>query len=106
MTGALQPRFEIDNIVGRLAEIDANEAAFLKQELAAPLDVPDFCRDVPENMAQQAYAFSVMGMKLDTQHEARYLGTVAQGLNLDPQICNGIHDQLGSRRFSGRDSGR
>jgi len=92
---------EIDNIVGRLGEIDKNEAAFLKQELAAPLDVEDFCRDVSPNMAQQAYAFSVMGMKLDTQHEARYLGAVAQGLSLDPQICNGIHEKLGVPKIFG-----
>jgi len=92
---------EIDNIVGRLGEIDKNEAAFLKQELAAPLDVEDFCRDVPPNMAQQAYAFSVMGMKLDTQHEARYLGAVAQGLSLDPQICNQIHEKLGAPKIFG-----
>jgi uncharacterized membrane protein YebE (DUF533 family) len=47
-------------------------------------------------MAQQAYAFSLMGMKLDTQQEARYLGAVAQGLGLDAGTCNAIHDRLGA----------
>lgn len=87
---------EVDNIVGRLGEIDEQEAAFLRQELAAPLDLDDYCRSVPGDMAQQAYAFSVMGMKLDTQQEAQYLGAVAQGLGLNPQICNAIHDKLGA----------
>ena len=37
-----------------------------------------------------------MGMKLDSQQEAQYLGAVAQGLNLTPQIANQIHAQLGA----------
>jgi uncharacterized membrane protein YebE (DUF533 family) len=87
---------EVDNIVGRLGDIDQNEAAFLRRELAAPLDLDGYCRSVPGELAQQAYAFSVMGMKLDTQQEAQYLGAVAQGLGLNPQICNAIHDKLGA----------
>lgn len=86
---------EIEAIVGRLGEIDANEKAFLEHELAQPLDVADFCNDVPKELAQQAYAFSLLGMKLDTQQEAQYLGAVAQGLSLDPNTCNAIHDKLG-----------
>ena len=62
----------------------------------APLDVDAYCRSVPGNLAEQAYAFSVMGMKLDTQREAQYLGAVAQGLRLDARTCNAIHDELGA----------
>ena len=87
---------EVDNIVGRLGEIDEHEAEFLRNEFRAPLDIEGFCRSVPRDMAQQAYAFSVMGMKLDTQREAQYLGAVAQGLGLDPNTCNAIHDKLGA----------
>jgi len=86
---------EVDNIVGRLGEIDPHEADFLRDEFRSPIDLEGFCRSVPQGMAQQAYAFSVMGMKLDTQHEAQYLGAVAQGLGLDPRTCNAIHDKLG-----------
>lgn len=52
------------------------------------------CNEVPAEMAQQAYAFSLLGMKLDTQQEAQYLGAVAQGLHLDAATCNAIHDKL------------
>lgn len=86
---------EIDNIVGRLGEVDEQEAAFLKAELQAPLDVDGYCRSVPEELSEQAYAFSVMGMRLDTQQEAQYLGTMAQCLKLSPDTCNEIHEQLG-----------
>lgn len=86
---------EIDNIVGRLGEVDEHEAAFLRAELQKPLDVAGYCRSVPEELAEEAYAFSVMGMRLDTQQEAQYLGAVAQELKLDPRLCNQIHEKLG-----------
>lgn len=87
---------EMDNIVKRMGDIDEEEAAFLRAELQAPLDISDYCSTVPEEMAQQAYAFSVLGMKLDTQQEANYLGAMAQGLRLDPRVCNEIHTKLGA----------
>jgi len=90
---------EIQNIVGRLGEIDQREAAFLKQELEAPLDIRGFCDSVPSDFSQQAYAFSLMGMRLDTKQEAQYLGALAQGLNLNPQICNAIHDKVGAPKI-------
>lgn len=87
---------EVQNIVGRLGDMDQREAQFVEQELRAPLDVAEFTRSVPQEMAQQVYAFSLMGMKLDTKQEAQYLGAVAQGLRLDPNMCNQIHAKLGA----------
>ena len=86
---------EIDNIVKRLGDVDEQEAAFLQSELQAPLDIEGYCRSVPDELTEQAYAFSVMGMRLDTQQEAQYLGAMAQGLRLNPEICNAIHEKLG-----------
>lgn len=87
---------EVDNIVSRLGDIDPAEAEFLRAEFRAPLDVEAFCRSVPADLAEQAYAFSVMGMKLDTRQEAQYLGAVASGLGLDAATANAIHDKLGA----------
>lgn len=87
---------EVKNIVGRLGEIDQAEAEFLQSELQAPLDIAGFVRSVPSDLAQQVYAFSLMGMRLDTKQEAQYLGAVAQGLRLDPNMCNQIHAKLGA----------
>ena len=42
---------------------------------------------------------SLLGMKLDTQREAQYLGAVAQGLRLDGDTCNAIHDKLQAPRI-------
>lgn len=87
---------EVNNIVQRLGDLDDAEKQFLEAEFNAPLDVAVFCASVPDELNEEAYAFSVMGMKLDTQQEAKYLGAVAQGLRLDPQVCNAIHDKLGA----------
>ncbi len=86
---------EINNIVGRLGELDDNEKQFLQAEFNTPLDVAAFCNTVPDEMNEEVYAFSVMGMRLDTQQEAQYLASVAQGLRLDPKSCNAIHEKLG-----------
>ncbi len=86
---------EVQNIVGRLGEISQAEATFLREQLEAPMDLEGFLRSVPGHMAEQVYAFSLMGMKLDTQREAQYLGVVAQGLNLSKDIANQIHSKLG-----------
>jgi len=86
---------EIDNITSRMGDLDAEEKAFLESEFQAPLDVAAYCSTVPEELNEEAYAFSVMGMRLDSNQEAQYLGAVAQGLNLDPRTCNAIHEKLG-----------
>ncbi len=86
---------ELDNIVKRLGDIDEHEAAFLRSEFEAPLDVAAFCATVPDELDEEVYAFTLMGMKLDTQREAQFLGAMAQGLNMDPRVCNEIHEKLG-----------
>jgi len=87
---------EVKNIMGRLGDVDQQEAQFLRSELQSPLDINEFIRSVPQDMADKVYAFSLMGMRLDTQQEAQYLGALAQGLRLNPQTCNQIHDKFGA----------
>jgi uncharacterized membrane protein YebE (DUF533 family) len=84
------------NIIGKLGD-DVGEAEinFLKQELAAPLDVAGFARSVPADMAQDIYALSCMTVKVDTPQEAQYLQQLGQGLNLDGATLGAIHQQLG-----------
>lgn len=89
-------RDEVENIVSRLGEVDQAEADFLRQELEAPLDLEGFVRSVPRELNEQVYAFSLMGMKLDTKQEAQYLGAVARGLGMKPDQCNQIHAKLGA----------
>ena len=86
-------------ILERLGDIDPEEAAFLREELASPLDVDAFVRSVPPAMAQQVYAVSLTAIDLDTNPEARYLDALARGLGIAPEACNRIHDELGVPRL-------
>lgn len=88
---------EQEKILGRLGDnVGQQEIAFLKEELSQPLDLNGFLQQCPKQMAPQVYAMSVMAINVDTQEEAKYLGQLAQGLGLDGQVCNEIHEQLGA----------
>jgi len=74
---------EQEKILGRLGDnVGEQEVAFLKNELQQPLDVAGFVQQVPQQLAPQVYAMSVMAIEIDTQEEAGYLGKLAQGLGL------------------------
>lgn len=93
---------EQENIISKLGDdISQSEIDFLKKEFAAPLDVASFARSVPNGLEVQVYAFSLTSIELDTQTEANYLGQLAQGLNLDPDVCNQVHDRLGAPKIFG-----
>ena len=93
---------EQQNIISKLGDdVSQAEIDFLKQEFAAPLDVASFAASVPNGLEQQIYALSLTSIDLDTQNEAQYLGQLAQGLNIDPNVCNQIHDQVGAPKIFG-----
>ena len=81
-------------IVSKLGDVGPEEAAFIREEMTKPLNF-DFFADLTADMAQQAYAVSLMAINLDTHAESHYMQQLAQGLGLDPQTVNGIHAQLG-----------
>lgn len=89
-------RDEQDAILGRLGEVTQDEIDFVRRELSAPLDIDAYCDSVPDAASQNAYAFSVMAIKLDTLNEAAYLGRLAAGLELDTETCNQIHKKIGA----------
>ncbi len=91
---------EQENIISKLGDdVSQAEADFLRQEFAAPLDVASFARTIPNGLEQQIYALSLTSIELDTQNEAQYLGQLAQGLKLDPALCNQIHDHLSAPKI-------
>ena len=92
---------EKKKIVDQLGEATPSDIAFLKQELAAPIDLAGLARQVPKALAPQVYAVSVMAITLDDQSEAQYLHQLAQGLGLDPQTVNAIHAKMGVQLLYG-----
>ncbi|MEL7498887.1 MAG: DUF533 domain-containing protein [Planctomycetota bacterium] len=93
---------EQENIVSKLGDdVSQAEIDFLRKEFAAPIDVAGFARSIPRGMEQQIYAMSLTSIELDTQNEANYLGQLAQGLDIDSNLCNQIHDHLGAPKIFG-----
>ena len=87
---------EQEKLVGQLGgDVDAEEAAFVRAEMAAPVDVDNLVSQVPRGMGPQVYAVSVLGIDLDSQAEAQYLHKLAKGLGLDAKSVNNIHAQMG-----------
>lgn len=85
---------EQEKIVGKLGDIGPEEAAFIRAEMQAPLNVAEFARSVPRGMEQQVYVLSLMSINLDSKAEADYLDQLAKAFNISEQDSNQIHAQL------------
>ena len=86
---------EKEEIIGRLGgDVDENEAAFVREKLSSPLDLDAFLAKIPDDMAHQVYAFSLMAVRLDSNEEAQYFARLASGLGLDAETANEIHAQM------------
>ncbi len=87
---------EQEKLMGQLGgDIDDGEAAFLRTEMQRPVDVNALVADVPRGMGPQVYAMSLLAIDLDSQTEAQYLHSLAQGLGMDATSVNEVHAQLG-----------
>lgn len=87
---------EQEKLMGQLGgDIDDGEAAFLRTEMQRPVDVNALVADVPRGMGPQVYAMSLLAIDLDSQTEAQYLHSLAQGLGMDAASVNDVHAQLG-----------
>ncbi|MGI9477678.1 MAG: tellurite resistance TerB family protein [Hyphomicrobiaceae bacterium] len=100
MINAAKSDGEIDQaeqaqIVEHLGDVSQDEIAFVRNEMAQPLDVDSFVRSVPQDLKQQVYLMSLLGIKLDSQAEAQYLDRLASGLGISQAQSNDIHEQVG-----------
>lgn len=92
---------ERDKLLNNVGDLSQEEAAFINAELERDIDVAGLARDVPNGMEDQVYMMSVMGIDLDTQHEASYLHDLAQSMNLSQAQVNQIHNMLGVQPLYG-----
>lgn len=92
---------EQENIVSKLGDLDQAEIDFLQKEFAAPLDAAGFAKSIPSGLEQQIYVMSLTSIDLDSQNEAQYLGQLAQGMGMNPEVCNQIHEQAGAPKIFG-----
>ena len=77
------------------ADADEDDIAFVKAELAAPVDVEKLAEDTPQEQRMQVYSASLMAIRVDTQAEADYLDSLAKAMSLDEPTVNMLHMQMG-----------
>lgn len=90
---------EVEAILGQLGELEPDDENFLRNELQTPLDLDGFIRDIPSNMGEQVYAVSLLSIEVDNINEEHYLSALAQGLGLDKNSVNELHDEVGAARI-------
>lgn len=86
---------ERERLTQHLGDVSEEEAAIVQREMRSPLDVQGLVASVPAGMEQQVYLMSLTAIDLDSQAEAQYLHQLAQGLGIDQQACNAIHQRFG-----------
>lgn len=87
---------EQKRLTDNLGEATPDEIAFVRNEVAAPIDIEGLCGQVPDGLQQQVYAMSLSAIDLDSQVEARYLALLARGLGLRQADVDNIHSQMGA----------
>ena len=92
--GAVDPD-EQRQILGQLGELGGEELEFVRRELASPLDLDGFLREIPAGLEAQVYLMSLLAIKLDSNAEVQYLDRLARATGLSPETVNQIHGQVG-----------
>lgn len=87
---------ETNRIIEELGDdATADEQIFLRRELRSPhMPARDFAAIVPEGLAGDTYAVSLISITVDTMEEASYLRDLRDGLGLSHADVDAIHDQL------------
>ncbi|MDE3079519.1 MAG: DUF533 domain-containing protein [Paracoccaceae bacterium] len=71
-------------ILDHLKNAQPDEIAFVKEQLAAPLDIAGLVADAQGAVKAQVFSAAVMAITIDTEAERAFLAQLAQGLGLDP----------------------
>ncbi len=86
---------EKQRLLAEVGELDDEERAFIREQMAAPVDAAQLAADTPQGLGPQVYLMSLMAIDFDNEAEARYLHSLAQALQLNQQQVNEIHDHVG-----------
>lgn len=92
--GEIDPA-EQARIMEHFEDASEEELAFIKAELAAPVDPMALARDTSEQMGAQVYATAVMTMRVDNASEVAFLNQLAQGLGLSDETRARVHNAMG-----------
>ena len=81
-------------IVEHIGEVTAEEVAFVKSEMSAPLDLEGVIENA-NGIEAEVYLASLMTINLDSKEEALYLDKLAKGLKLSEDAVDAFHEKLG-----------
>ncbi|SEV96357.1 Uncharacterized membrane protein YebE, DUF533 family [Cognatiyoonia koreensis] len=90
---------EKEQLMAVIRQSDPENVAVVQQMLQDPVDPAALASDTPQGLETQVYTMAVNSITPDNQAEAQYLHALAQGLNIQPQTANEIHDNLGAPRL-------
>ncbi|MEL6594429.1 MAG: DUF533 domain-containing protein [Pseudomonadota bacterium] len=76
-------------------DADAEDIAFVREQLAAPVSVEALAADTPNGAEAQVYAMSLMSIRVDTPAEVAYLTDLADALRLPKSALDMVHAQMG-----------
>lgn len=82
-------------IMEHLKDANPEEVAFVKEQLAAPLDVQGLAAEADATVKAQVYSAALMAIRVDTQAESAYLDQLATALGLDATQVAQIHNAMG-----------
>jgi len=88
---------QVTQMVG---DVSPEEAALIRTELAAPVDIEGLVAEITPGMEQQAYMMSLIAIDLDSQAEANYLIDLAGALRLTPEQVDALHTQAGEPKIT------
>lgn len=88
---------ERESILARAQEagLDAESLRALDIEISAPMNLKQLVVRTPEHLRDETYAAALIAITADTQEERDFLDQLANGLKLDTQARQEIHQQLG-----------
>ena len=81
-------------IIEHIGEVTPEELAFVKSEMAAPLDLEGIIAKA-NGIEAEVYLSSLMTINLDSKEEALYLDKLAKGLNISEESADAFHIKLG-----------
>lgn len=86
---------EKQRLMSQLGDLDDEDRAFIREQMAAPVDAQALAREVPRGLEAQVYMMSLMAIDFDNRTEAEYLNSLAQAMGIDRQTVNAIHEKVG-----------
>jgi uncharacterized membrane protein YebE (DUF533 family) len=92
---------EQEKIVAQLKDAPKEEVEFVREQLAAPVDVAGLANDAGDAAKAQVYATSLMAIRVDNEQEAQYLKQLAQALGLSEDMRDRVHASMGVKPLPG-----